>query len=172
MRKIPKFPHCEFSFLLHSYTFSIFQDDPDQFGYQILHNVSLSNNGSLVIWPWLLSIGDNIGLFPIVFGDRLRYGTFNDSERISKDLYIMEETVKNYIYGYPWCLKDKTLSRPYSWPSEGLLELTGEVKYKISIFAYRSGHILRYSHGQKLFTFTKQVLSKLVSRKIISAKIG
>ena len=32
--------------------------------------------------------------------------------------------------------------------------------------------LLTYSHGQKLFTFTKQVLSKPVSRKIISAKIG
>ena len=64
----------------------------------------------------------------MVFGDRLRYGTYNDPERISKDLYIMEETVKNYIYGYPWRLKDNTLSRPYSWPSEGLLELTGEVR--------------------------------------------
>ena len=29
----------------------------------------------------------------------------------------------------------------------------------------------KYSHGQKLFTFTKQVLSKPVSRKILSAKI-
>ena len=113
--------------LNHLCSFSIFQDDPDQFGHQILHNVSLSNNGSLVIWPWLLSIGDNIGLFPMVFGDRLRYGTYNDPERSSKDLYIMEETVKNYIYGYPWHLDDKTLSRPYSWPSEGLLEVTGKV---------------------------------------------
>ena len=46
--------------------------DPDQFGYKILNNESLSLNGSSIIWPWLLSIGDQIGLFPIVFGDRQR----------------------------------------------------------------------------------------------------
>ena len=39
----------------------------------------------------------------------------------------MEETVKNYIFGYPWHLEDGTISRPYSWPSEGLIELTGQV---------------------------------------------
>ena len=48
--------------------------DPDQFGYKILNNESLSLNGSSIIWPWLLSIGDQIGLFPIVFGDRQRSG--------------------------------------------------------------------------------------------------
>ena len=32
--------------------------------------------------------------------------------------------------------------------------------------------LIIYSHAQKLFTFTKQVLSKPVSRKIISPKIG
>lgn len=104
---------------------TILQTDEDQFGYQILHNKSLSLNGSLIFWPWLLSIGDNIGLFPIVFGDRQRY-TSNSDMTADNDLYIMEETVKKYIEGYPWHLKDGTISRPYSWPSEGLLELTGQ----------------------------------------------
>ena len=102
-----------------------YQNDPDQFGYQILHNVSLSGNGSSILWPWLLSIGDNIGLFPIVYGDRIRYGTQDYSNL--QDLYIMSETVEKYILGYPWHLEDGTISRPYSWNNEGLVELQGQV---------------------------------------------
>ena len=102
-----------------------YQNDPDQFGYQILHNVSLSGNGSSILWPWLLSIGDNIGLFPIVYGDRIRYGTQDYSKL--QDLYIMSETVEKYILGYPWHLEDGTISRPYSWNNEGLVELQGQV---------------------------------------------
>ena len=104
--------------------------DPDQFGYKILNNESLSLNGSSIIWPWLLSIGDTIGLFPIVYGDRQRYyanSSAGKSHQIDKDIYVMEETVKNYIFGYPWHLEDETISRPYSWPAEGLVELTGQV---------------------------------------------
>ena len=56
----------------------------------------------------------------------------------------MEETVKNYIFGYPWHLEDGTISRPYSWPSEGLIELTGQV----SAF-----FILQYSKSAYKFTF-------------------
>ena len=63
----------------------------------------------------------------MVFGDRLRYGTIDNENRRTNDLYIMEQTVKQYIYGYPWHLDDSTLSRPYSWPSEGLVEPTGKV---------------------------------------------
>ena len=104
------------------------QEDPDQFGYKILHNESLSYNGSSVIWPWLLSIGDNIGLFPVVYGDRQRYSK-KDLAMLTRnqDLYIMQETVDKYILGYPWHLTDGTISRPYSWPAEGLIELTGQV---------------------------------------------
>ena len=102
------------------------QINPDQFGYQILHNVSLSGNGSSILWPWLLSIGDNIGLFPIVYGDRIRYGTTQNAN-IPDDLYIMSETVEKYILGYPWHLEDGTISRPYSWNNEGLVELQGQV---------------------------------------------
>ena len=65
----------------------------------------------------------------------------------------MEETVKNYIFGYPWHLEDGTISRPYSWPSEGLIELTGQV----SAF-----FILQYSKSAYKFTFVSNK-SKLVS---------
>ena len=72
--------------------------------------------------------GDTIGLFPIVFGDRQRYANSSASQTYRHDdLYVMEETVKKYIFGYPWHLEDGTISRPYSWPSEGLVELTGQV---------------------------------------------
>ena len=63
----------------------------------------------------------------MVFGDRLRYGKIDNENRRANDLYIMEQTVKQYIYGYPWHLEDSTLSRPYSWASEGLVEPTGKV---------------------------------------------
>ena len=63
----------------------------------------------------------------MVFGDRLKYGKIDNEKRRANDLYIMEQTVKQYIYGYPWHLEDSTLSRPYSWPSEGLAEPTGKV---------------------------------------------
>ena len=110
--------------------------DPDQFGYKILNNESLSLNGSSIIWPWLLSIGDTIGLFPIVYGDRQRYA---NSQMVKihhhDDIYVMEETVKNYIFGYPWHLEDETISRPYSWPAEGLVELTGQVSVLLTYFS-------------------------------------
>ena len=103
----------------------LLKDTPGKFGYKILHNESF---GDSVLWPWLLSIGDNIGLFPIVYGDRMRYADENgDSFSPVDDLYIVEETVKKYIFGYPWHLDDGTISRPYSWWSEGLAEFTGQV---------------------------------------------
>ena len=117
-----------------------FQTDPDQFGYKILQNESLSLNGSSVIWPWLLSIGDNIGLFPIVFGDRQRYGTKDlTQETLESDLYVMQETVDKYILGYPWHLEDGSISRPYSWPSDGLIEITGQVSDNL-FWAARGPH--------------------------------
>ena len=69
----------------------------------------------------------------------MRYGSQNpfdsqeDDCRAQKDLYIMEETVKHYIFGYPWHLEDTTISRPYSWPSEGLIELSGQVHSQLIV---------------------------------------
>ena len=59
-----------------------------------------------------------------MYGDRIRYGT---NANISDDLYVMSETVEKYILGYPWHLEDGTISRPYSWNNEGLVELQGQV---------------------------------------------
>ena len=44
-----------------------------------------------------------------------------------RDIYVMEEVVNKYILGYPWHLDDGTISRPYSWPLEGLIEISGKV---------------------------------------------
>ena len=62
----------------------------------------------------------------MVYGDRIRYGSRTDSS--NDDLYIMSETVDKYILGYPWHLEDGTISRPYSWNDEGLIELQGKVR--------------------------------------------
>ena len=47
-----------------------FLEDPHEFGFRILHNESLTYNDTSSVLPWLYSIGDNIGLFPIAFADR------------------------------------------------------------------------------------------------------
>ena len=47
-----------------------FLEEPHEFGFRILHNESLNYNDTSSVLPWLYSIGDNIGLFPIAFADR------------------------------------------------------------------------------------------------------
>ena len=78
--------------------------DPDQFGYKILNNESLSLNGSSIIWPWLLSIGDQIGLFPIVFGDRQRSGPAEHVGTLRTDLpiyfCISAYSVMHFLHGW------------------------------------------------------------------------
>ena len=102
-----------------------FIEDPHEFGFRILHNESLTYNGTSMFLPWLYSIGDNIGLFPIVYGDRHSYATMSDLYSQEQDLYILSEVVDKYIYGYPWHLPDGTISRPITWLSEGFLEPHG-----------------------------------------------
>ena len=48
----------------------------------------------LVVLPWLYSIGDNIGLFPVVYADRLKYGTI-------QGIYCVTFYVNLYIYFTP-----------------------------------------------------------------------
>ena len=62
---------------LHSHL-NYFQEDPEEFGFRILQNESLTYNESSIFFPWLYSIGDNIGLFPVVYGDRLRLAEDRD----------------------------------------------------------------------------------------------
>ena len=84
--------------------------------------------------PWLYSIGDNIGLFPIVFADRLRYSTMADLYQPEEDMYILSEVVDKYIYGYPWHLPDGTISRPLTWMDEGFLEPHGTAVWVDDMF--------------------------------------
>jgi len=107
-------------FLHHHLNYFI--ESPHEFGHRILHNESLTYNGTSMFLPWLYSIGDNIGLFPIVYADRLKYSTMPSLFSPEQDSYILSETVEKYIYGYPWHLPDGTISRPITWLSEGFLE--------------------------------------------------
>ena len=77
---------------LHSHL-NYFQEDPDEFGFRILHNESLTYNESSIFFPWLYSIGDNIGLFPVVYGDRLRLAEDRTAFSAEQDLYILSEVV-------------------------------------------------------------------------------
>ena len=54
-----------------------FLEDPHEFGFRILHNESLTYNDTSTVLPWLYSIGDNIGLFPIAFADRFFFVCFD-----------------------------------------------------------------------------------------------
>ena len=76
---------------------------------RILHNESLTYNDTSTFLPWLYSIGDNIGLFPVVFADRHQYATMPDKFDPAKDRYVLSEVVQKYIYGYPWHLQDGTI---------------------------------------------------------------
>ena len=77
---------------LHSHL-NYFQEDPEEFGFRILHNESLTYNESSIFFPWLYSIGDNIGLFPVVYGDRLRLAENRTASSPEQDLYILSEVV-------------------------------------------------------------------------------
>ena len=77
---------------LHTHL-NYFQQDPEEFGFRILHNESLTYNDSSVFFPWLYSIGDNIGLFPVVYGDRLRLARDRSSFSAEQDLYLLSEVV-------------------------------------------------------------------------------
>ncbi|XP_059090012.1 uncharacterized protein LOC131885847 [Tigriopus californicus] len=103
-----------------------FQNDEGQLGYMILHNVSLDFNGTSNLFPWLTSIGDVIGLFPIAYADRLLLAQDESSYSTQNDMFLIQEVVDKYIYGYPYHLEDGTISRPISWFDEGFLELHGK----------------------------------------------
>jgi len=114
-------PSQELEERLHNHL-NHFISDPQEFGFRILHNESLTYNDSSSVLPWLYSIGDNIGLFPIAYADRLERASLTDLWNPEEDLWIVREVVERYIYGYPWHLPDGTISRWISWPSEGFLE--------------------------------------------------
>jgi len=114
-------PSQELETKLHEHL-NHFVEDPQEFGYRILHNESLTYNDTSSVLPWLYSIGDNIGLFPIAFADRLERATLTDLWKAEEDRWIVQQVVERYIYGYPWHLPDGTISRWISWPAEGFLE--------------------------------------------------
>ena len=82
----------ELEAFLHSHL-NHFQEDPEEFGFRILQNESLSYNESSIFFPWLYSIGDNIGLFPVVYGDRLRLAEDRTAFSAQQDLYILSEVL-------------------------------------------------------------------------------
>ena len=82
----------ELEAFLHSHL-NYFQEDPEEFGFRILQNESLSYNESSIFFPWLYSIGDNIGLFPVVYGDRLRLAEDRTAFSAQQDLYILSEVL-------------------------------------------------------------------------------
>ena len=85
---------------LHNHL-NYFQQDPSEFGFRILHNESLTYNDSSIFFPWLYSIGDNIGLFPIAFGDRLRLSSSSSAFSAEDDRYILSEVVAKAGRGWP-----------------------------------------------------------------------
>ena len=78
---------------LHNHL-NYFQQDPGEFGYRILHNESLTHNHTSIFFPWLYSIGDNIGLYPIVYGDRLRLSSSSSAFSAEADKYLLSEVVE------------------------------------------------------------------------------
>ena len=88
-----------------------FLEDPHEFGFRILHNESLTYNDTSSVLPWLYSIGDNIGLFPIAFADRfvsffclfwwlliqrLERATLTDLWKSEEDLWVVQQVVERY----------------------------------------------------------------------------
>ena len=84
-----------------------FLEDPHEFGFRILHNESLTYNDTSSVLPWLYSIGDNIGLFPIAFADRfvsflfwwlliqrLERATLTDLWKSEEDLWVVQQVVE------------------------------------------------------------------------------
>ncbi|CAM6053220.1 unnamed protein product [Sphagnum tenellum] len=68
------------------------------------------------------SIGDFVGLFPITYADRLKYArdlTWTPSSRS-----MIRVVVETHIYGFPYHLDDRTISRP-TWAG-GLFDPRGK----------------------------------------------
>ncbi len=55
-----------------------------------------------------------------------RYATDLDAFSSDDDLFIIRETVEEYVYGFPYHLPDGTISRPLTWPEEGRFDNRGE----------------------------------------------
>ena len=66
------YPDLNLESYLHEHL-NFFQTDPKEFGYKMLNGIPLDGPlDSVDFLPWLFSIGDVIGLFPIGYADRLR----------------------------------------------------------------------------------------------------
>ena len=108
--------------------FAQIQRDEYQLGNWILNDVSLDFNGTSDLFPWFLSVGDVIALYPIVYADRVLLADDREAFVEADDRYIVEQTVLKYIYDYPFFLDDGTISRPLSWADEGFIEVHGHVR--------------------------------------------
>ena len=107
---------------LHSHL-NYFLQDPDERGYKILNDIPLGANlTDLEGSPWGYSIGDEIVLFPIGYADRLRFAKDASQFTYADDFKVINDTVHEYVYGYPFHLDDGTISRPISWIGEGYFE--------------------------------------------------
>ncbi|CAH1790295.1 unnamed protein product [Owenia fusiformis] len=85
-----------------------FKTNKASYGYMVVHNITV---------PWFRNIGDEIGLFPIGYLNRV----LSESGRVEKydnttDFYIATEVVRRYILGWPSHLEDTTVCREYGWP--------------------------------------------------------
>jgi len=83
--------------------------DTNADAYQILH-------GNLPPYPG--AIGDNIGLFPIAYIDRINYNRNNPNYNNATDLKLAKIVANHYIFGWPIRLPDHTIARNAGWPGE------------------------------------------------------
>jgi hypothetical protein len=99
-----------------------FTESPLENAYRIVH-------GDFI--PFGASIGDVVGLYPMVYSHRASYyanRTQPQGYNITQDQFIASEVASKYILGWPRHWSDRTITRdtPGHWPTE---KITHEHQY-------------------------------------------
>ena len=88
--------------------------------YQLLNNETIA-------LPWIYSVGDRLGLYPIAYASRVAYyqahplAARSAGYSNSTDLALLRHVCAQYIMAFPWRLADGTFARPIDWLSDGYI---------------------------------------------------
>ena len=86
-----------------------FLEDKNALGYKLLHNQHID---------WGRAVGDNVGLFPIAYLNRMQSQSMQRGYNKSRDTYVVRKVAEEYILKWPYRLPDGTFSRLSGWQGE------------------------------------------------------
>ena len=100
--------HLDHSQVMDGYL-DAYANNPEAYGYKILHNI---------VVPWYHNVGDQIGLFPINYLNRILRKTGTPGYNNTTDATIVSRVITQYLIKFPHRLGDGTFGRKYGWPAE------------------------------------------------------